>query len=171
MEQRLRSELQEDQDRLYTRLEQLERRVDALEQRWEVEAQDQLKSVETKAESLALALNSIRNEQTIERKSRLKREGRLLEQVEATAKEFEELWQHEREDRVAKLTELDHQITGHEERLLQKQREYEERIDEELAALQNELALEIQERKAGDDEIVSALNRHTEQMQRNLSML
>lgn len=171
MEQRLRAELQQDQAKLYDRLEELERRVDILEERWTADAQDQLKSIETKADGLALALNGIRKEQTIERKSRLKREGRLLEQVETVAKDFEERWNQERQERVERLAELEQQITGHEARLLQKQREYEDRIDEELSALQEELALEIQERKAGDDEIVAALNRHTEQVQRNLAIL
>lgn len=171
MEQRLRQQLQDDHAQLYDRLDQLEHRVQFLQEKWQTESGDQLKSIEAKAEGLAKALGGIRQGQAVERKARLRREGQLLEQVESVAKEFEERWNHERQDRINRIGELEQQITGHEARLMQKQQEYEDRIDEELAALQQELALEVQERQAGDDEIVAALNRHTEQMKRHLAIL
>jgi hypothetical protein len=171
MEQRLKQQLHEDNKSLLDRMDALEARVQALEQKWAKDSSDQIELVQNKAADLTKTLESIQAQQDAERKARLKREGHLLQQVEQHAKEFEERWSQERNDRMQRMSELANQILRNEARMAMEQKRYEEQLEEEMALLKKELAEEIEERQAQDEEIVAALNRYTSQLQQSLSIL
>jgi Mg2+ and Co2+ transporter CorA len=120
---------------------------------------------------LQKALKSILEQQDAERKARLKREGNLLQQVEEHAKEFEERWTQERNDRIQRIGEVEDKVIRHEARLAMEQKKFEEKVEAELNSLKEELAVEVEERQAQDEEIVAALNRYTQQLQHSLSIL
>jgi hypothetical protein len=171
MEDRVRGQLREENERLQRRLGALEERVQALEENWVIDSNNMIELVNNKAADLSKSISQIRDDQKMERKGRLKREGILLQQVEAHAKEAEERWTSEREDRVQRLKELEDQIIRNEARLALEQKRYEDRIEKEMTSLKDELEIEATERQTQDEEIVAALNRYTQQLQHSLSIL
>lgn len=171
VEERLRNQLQQDNDKLHQRLEALETRVQRLEERWEKESHQQVLAVQSRADDLNRALTALQEQQATERKARLKREGFLLQQVEDHARECEERWNEERKDRMARLAGLEEQVASQEGRIESQQREFEGRIEKEMAALTEELQLEVQERQLQDEEIVAAMNRYTQLLQQCLGRL
>mmetsp|Transcript_8262 Transcript_8262/g.9613 ORF Transcript_8262/g.9613 Transcript_8262/m.9613 type:complete len:382 (+) Transcript_8262:23-1168(+) len=171
MEERIRGQLQQENDKLQCRLGALEERVQMLEQNWTYDSNNQIELVQSKSTDLGKSISQIREDQDMECKARLKREGILLQQVEGKSNEFEDRWTSERNDRIQRLEELEDQIVCNEARLALEQKKYEERIETELATLKEELEIEAVERQAQDEEIVAALNRYTQQLQHSLSIL
>lgn len=171
MEQRIREQLKGENEMLQARLTALEERVSTLEENWVADANRQIEVVETRAGELSKSIAQIRDDQNMERKARLKREGILLRQVEEHAKDAEDSWKSERKDRTKRLKELEEQIIRNEARLALEQKRYEDRIEEELASLRDELMAETVEREHQDEIIVAALNRYTKQLQHSLSIL
>ena len=171
MEKRLRQQLEEEHKEVKERLDTLEERVRAIEEKFIKDSNDQMESVQNKAADLGKALQSIIENQEAERKARLKREGNLLQQVEQHAKEFEERWTQERNDRIQRIGEVEDKVIRHEARLAMEQKKFEEKVEAELNSLKEELAEEVEERQAQDEEIVAALNRYTQQLQHSLSIL
>jgi hypothetical protein len=171
MEERVRGQLREENKRLQTRLSALEERVQTLEESWVVDSNNQIDLVNCKASDLNKSVAQIRDDQNMERKARLKREGILLQQVEEHAKETEDRWTSEHNDRVRCLNDLEDQVIRNEARLALEHKRYEDRIEEELASLKEELVIESMERQAQDEDIVAALNRFTRQLQHSLSIL
>lgn len=171
MEERLKKQLEEDNIKLEHRLATLESRIGELEHRWTQEAHSQVESVQRKGEEFAKALEQLQQEQDVERKARLRREGSLLRQVENHAKEFEDRWTSERKDRINRVATLEASLLKKEEKRSQERAAFQQRVDEELSALKAEIDLEIQERQIQDEDIVSALNRYTQQLQQSLSIL
>lgn len=171
MEERVREQLKEENEMLQARLTALEERVRTLEENWVGDANRQMEVVENKAADLSKCIAQIRDDQNMERKARLKREGILLRQVEEHAKDAEDSWKAERKDRTKRLKELEDQIIRNEARLALEQKRYEDRIEEELASLRNEVEAEAVERETQDEIIVAALNRYTKQLQHSLSIL
>lgn len=171
MEDRVKEQLREENEKLQSRLGVLEERVRRLEENWAIDANRQIEIVNSKASELGKAISRIHDDQDMERKSRLKREGILLRQVEEHAKETEDRWNAERKDRIERLKELEDSILRNEARLALEQRRYEDRLDKELTLLKEELSVEIDERQAQDEQIVAALNRYTQQLQHSLSIL
>jgi tRNA U34 5-carboxymethylaminomethyl modifying GTPase MnmE/TrmE len=107
----------------------------------------------------------------MERKARLKREGSLLQQIESHANEFEDRWETERVDRLERIARLEEQVNRQEAQRTQEQESFQRKVQEGLEALRQELEDEVQEREKEDEEIVSALNRYTQQLQQSLSIL
>lgn len=171
MEQRIREQLKGENEMLQARLTALEERVSTLEENWVADANRQIEVVEARAGELSKSIAQIRDDQNMERKARLKREGILLRQVEEHAKDAEDSWKSERKDRTKRLKELEEQIIRNEARLALEQKRYEDRIEEELASLRDELMAETVEREHQDEIIVAALNRYTKQLQHSLSIL
>ena len=114
MEQRVRGQLQEENEKLQSRLGALEERVRTLEQNWTKESNKQIELVESKATDIGKLIALIQDDQDMERKARLKREGLLLQQVEEHSKEFEDRWTSERKDRIQRLETLEDQIVRNE---------------------------------------------------------
>jgi len=171
MEERVRSQLREENETLQRRLSALEERVTFLEQNWQKDADHQIRIVNQKSADLTKSISQIRDEQNMERKARLKREGILLQQVEGHARDAQESWRKERKDRIQKLEHLEKQIIRNEARLALEQKRYEDKIESELAALRQEVETEAMEREVQDETIVAALNRYTKQLQHSLSIL
>lgn len=171
MEERVRSQLQEENEKLQQRLTALEERVAFLEENWQKDADHQIRLVNQKSADLTKSIAQIRDEQNMERKARLKREGILLQQVEGHARDAQESWRKERKDRIQKLEHLEKQIVRNEARLALEQKRYEDKIESELAALRQEVETEAMEREVQDETIVAALNRYTKQLQHSLSIL
>mmetsp|Transcript_23375 Transcript_23375/g.51168 ORF Transcript_23375/g.51168 Transcript_23375/m.51168 type:complete len:175 (-) Transcript_23375:1597-2121(-) len=171
MEERVREQLREENERLQHRLDALEERVRRLDENWAIDAKQQIEMVDNKAHDLGKAVSRIQEDQDMERKSRLKREGVLLRQVEEHAKETDDRWKAERKDRVERLKELEGSILRNEARLALEQKRYEDRLETELTELKKELAIEIDERQTQDEQIVAAMNRYTQQLQQSLSIL
>ena len=171
LEERVRGQLREENERLQLRLGALEERVRLLEENWIVDSNNQIELVNSKAADLGKSIAQIRDDQNMERKARLKREGILLQQVEGYAKEADDRWTAEHNDRVQRLKELEDQIIRNEARLALEQKRHEDRIETELVALKEELENEVAERQNQDEEIVAALNRYTQQLQHSLSIL
>ena len=171
MEERVRGQLREENEKLQLRLGTLEERVRTLEQNWGIDSNNQIELVNSKAADIGKSMSQIREDQDMERKARLKRESILLQQVEAHSMETEDRWTSERNDRIQRLEELEDQIVQNEARLVLEQKRYEDRIEMELTSLKEELTFEAIERQAQDEEIVAALNRYTQQLQQSLSIL
>ena len=171
MEERVRLQLQEENETLQRRLSALEERVTFLEQNWQKDADHQIRLVNQKSADLTKSIAQIRDEQNMERKARLKREGILLQQVEGHARDAQESWRKERKNRIQKLEHLEKQIIRNEARLALEQKRYEDKIESELAALRQEVEKEAMEREVQDETIVAALNRYTKQLQHSLSIL
>jgi len=171
MEERVRGQLREENEKLQLRLGTLEERVRTLEQNWGIDSNNQIELVNSKAADIGKSMSQIREDQDMERKARLKRESILLQQVEAHSMETEDRWTSERNDRIQRLEELEDQIVQNEARLVLEQKRYEDRIEMELTSLKEELSFEAIERQAQDEEIVAALNRYTQQLQQSLSIL
>jgi hypothetical protein len=171
MEERLRKQLEDDNTTLQARISTVEDRLAELEERWSLDATKQMESIQQKADGFSKSLDQLQQEQEVERKARLRREGSLLQQVEHHAKEFEDRWNAERQDRLDQIAKLEFQLKEREEQREREQASFQQRVDEEIELLRTELDLEIQERQAQDEQIVSALNRYTQQLQESLSIL
>jgi hypothetical protein len=171
MEERLRKQLEDDNTTLQARISTVEDRLAELEERWSLDAAKQMESIQQKADGFSKSLDQLQQEQDVERKARLRREGSLLQQVEHHAKEFEDRWNAERQDRLDQIAKLEFQLKEREEQREREQASFQQRVDEEIELLRTELDLEIQERQAQDEQIVSALNRYTQQLQESLSIL
>ena len=171
MEERIKAQLRDENEQLQSRLGDLEERVRRLEESWTTEANHQIEVVNSKASDLNKAISRIQEDQDMERRARLKREGILLRQVEDHAKQTEDTWKTERKERIERLKELETSILRNEARLALEQKRYEDRIENELTLLKEELEVEIEERQNQDEQIVSALNRYTQQLQQSLAIL
>lgn len=171
MEARLRKQLEEDNAKLQTRISLVEDRLAELEERWSLDATKQMESIQQKSHDFTKYLDQLQHEQETERKARLRREGSLLQQVEHHAKEFEDRWNAERKDRLDQIAKLESQLREREEQREREQASFQRRVEEEIELLRTELDLEVQERQAQDEQIVSALNRYTQQLQESLSIL
>ena len=171
MEERLRSQMIDDNKRLEERIAQVEARLEELEYRWEREATHQLDVVSQKSQEFEKSLKKLQFDQDTERKARLRREGSLLQQVENHATEFEQRWNSEQKAREDRISLLEQNI---QQQLSKRQKEEESfhlRVQAELQLLKKDLKAESQERQAQDEEIVEALNRYTRHLQQSLSVL
>jgi uncharacterized protein YukE len=171
LEERLRQQLQEDNHKLQERLATLEARFDELEQHWEGTSSAQMETIHKTSTDFGNALEHLQQEQDTERKARLRREGTLLQQVENHAKEFEDRWNAERQDRLERVRQLEELMDGQESKRVKEQAEFQRRVSQELESLRQELEEEVEERQIQDEDIVSALNRYTQQLQQSLSIL
>jgi DNA repair exonuclease SbcCD ATPase subunit len=171
MEERLRTQLLEDSKRLNERLDKIETELTRVDERWQRESFQQMDDIHKKADTFQDALEELQQQQDTDRKARLGREGRLLQQVEEHAKEFEDRWNKERNDRLEQVAGLEQHLQSQESTRFQEQEDFQQRVEQELEALQLELKEEVTERQAQDEEIVGALNRYTQQLQQSLSIL
>lgn len=171
MEQRLRQQLEQDNEKLQSRVGALESRLKELEERWTHDSAQQMESITQKAQEFSKALEQFQQEHDMERKARLRREGGLLQQVEHHAKEFEDRWNAERQERLDQVAKLEKILMEKETQREREQTSFQRRIEEELGFLRSEIELEVEERQAQDEQIVAALNRYTQQLQNGVSIL
>lgn len=171
MEERLRKQLEEDNVKLQGRISSLEDRLTRLEEQWSFDANKQLESITQQAHEFSVTLEQLQQDQEEERKSRLRREGSLLQQVEHHAKEFQNRWNGERQERLDQIAKLEQKLKDREQEREREQAAFQQRVEEEIELLRTELDLEVHERQTQDEEIVAALNRYTQQLQESLSIL
>jgi chromosome segregation ATPase len=170
-EERQLNELKEQREIFEDRMGKLEERFNQLEERWKKESEQQKQQVNRKGEEFQAALDELRKEAETERKLRLVREGQFLQQIESHEKDYEELWNKERQERIESVGELVNQLESNEETRKDARKAVEVRLEHELAQLQRELQQETEERKKRDNEISTALDRYTYLFQQNLNIL
>jgi ElaB/YqjD/DUF883 family membrane-anchored ribosome-binding protein len=69
------------------------------------------------------------------------------------------------------VRQLEELMDGQESKRVKEQAEFQRRVSQELESLRQELEEEVEERQIQDEDIVSALNRYTQQLQQSLSIL
>ena len=142
-----------------------------IEERWTRDSKSQFDLIEKKSSQLRDAIERIQIEQDAERRARLKREGKLVEQIESHRREFEDRWNDERSERGDEISTLQAEVEKHESKRADEHADVQRRVESDLADLRREFSLEKKERQEQDDEIVAALNRYTQQLQKSLSIL
>lgn len=170
-EDRCMKEMKEQRVMVEDRLEKLELRFMELEQRFKAETEEQEQTIARKGEEFTAALDELRKEAETERKLRLAREGQLLQQIETHGKDYESLWDRERQERIESVGELVNQLESNEDARKQGRKAVEVRLEEELSQLQQELEQETMERQRRDDEIGAALDKYAFQFQQSLNIL
>jgi DNA repair exonuclease SbcCD ATPase subunit len=169
-EERCLKEIKDQRVLVEDRLEKLELRFNELEERWKRDSHQAEQQITKKGDEFMAALDELRKEAETERKLRLVREGQFLQQIEAHGKDYEDLWDRERQERIECVGELVNQLELNEEARKIGRKAVEYRLEQELAQLQQELELETSERQKNDSEIAAALDRYTIQFQQSLMM-
>mmetsp|Transcript_3076 Transcript_3076/g.4647 ORF Transcript_3076/g.4647 Transcript_3076/m.4647 type:complete len:121 (+) Transcript_3076:2-364(+) len=116
-------------------------------------------------------LSVFQNEFSEERRDRLTREGRIMKQLTDHAQDLTNKWEKEGMERERDTQQLKSQLEHHENNRATADHDFEALIVRELGALRGDLEKEKNERKVEDDEIVEALNRYTENLQKSLSVI
>lgn len=171
VEQRLALRLQDQTDAMNGRMKELEERLDALEATVENDAKTYKASIQKRGTELKLQLHELTRDLEQEKKSRLVREGRFLQQMESHAKDLDDRWRKEQEERIAEIGHLTTLLETQEQQRSSQQRAWQHQVTTELAALHKELAAEVKERQAEDEAVVAALHAYTQQLQHSLSIL
>lgn len=170
-EDRCRAELQEQRALVEDRLEKLELRMNALEDRWQRDCQQQKDTINKKGQEFETALEELRKEAETERKLREVREGQFFQQIEAKGKDYEDRWDKEREERIASVSDIVHQVETNEEERRLGRNALEIRLEEELDQLRRDFEEERIERMKADDGISDALDKYAVQFQQSLNIL
>lgn len=166
---RLQWQHREDVTRVHDRLQRLEERMAALEARWSDSAGALQDEIHHQSRHLKLQLQSIQQAAANEIQQKQIREQRLQQQMLEVAAVYEERWQQERQDRMAAVSVLlENMDSVHSSRNMEAVT-LEGRLQQELQQLQRDVETEMLERHASDEEIVSALNRYTKQLQDSLA--
>jgi len=171
MERRLTVMLEDKVNMFQSRLGLLEDKVKELNERLEEEKKSIPKDIEEKGRELKEMLLSFQHEFSEERRDRLTREGRIMKQLTDHAQDLTQKWDNESGERRRDTEELKSRLEHHENNRAQADDAFESLIASELKSLRSDLQQEGMERKVEDDEIVEALNRYTENLQKSLSML
>jgi len=171
MERRLTLILDDKVNLFQSRLGLMEDKVKELNERLEEEKKSMPKDIEEKGRALKEMLLSFQNEFSEERRDRLTREGRIMKQLTDHAQDLTQKWDNESGERLRDTEELKSRLEHHENNRAQADDAFESLIASELKSLRSDLQQEAMERKVEDDEIVEALNRYTENLQKSLSML
>jgi hypothetical protein len=129
------------------------------------------KDMELMGKELREMLNTFQKELAEERADRLKREGRILKQMDDHSSATfgainEEIRERERISHV-----LQTRIDDNERLRSQAEHDLQYMIQNEMSDLKEMIDREKQERELGDDEIIMALERYTQQLQSSLSVI
>jgi hypothetical protein len=138
------------------RLASVQQKVEELSARFEEEKDAVPKDMERRGNELREMLTTFQKELAEERTDRLNREGRILKQMD----EREQISQ-----------ELQKRIEDNERLRSQAERDLQYTIQNEMYDLKEMIDREKQERQLGDDEIIMALERYTQQLQSSLSVI
>mmetsp|Transcript_33859 Transcript_33859/g.71201 ORF Transcript_33859/g.71201 Transcript_33859/m.71201 type:complete len:132 (+) Transcript_33859:796-1191(+) len=127
--------------------------------------------IEARGMELKEILESFKKELAEERSDRLNREGRILKQMDDHSSEIFGAIEKETSAREQISQGLQTRIETNEQLREQSQQELESKIQNEMSELKSMIEREKQERAMGDDEIIMALNRYTQQLQSSLSVI
>jgi len=183
MEQRLNEMIDNRISSILDRIQRLESKVTELNVRLEEERTRIPADIERMGQEIQTALRSLQEDFVLERKDRLQRESRLIKQVSDHADYVHNRWNQERNEReisiqqVLKLVQEEHAqfptqndnssdiiVSSHSTSSLK-----DSYLD--LQNLWSEVERERQERKAEDEEIIQALYRYTEKLEKSLSIM
>jgi len=171
LEKRLVQQLRQEQEDMDERFNKLESRIAKLEDRFETDVVTIHHDVDAKAQEIEANLQELQSTADQERQNRLQREGRLLQQLDEISTIYENRWKSERQDRISSLQILKDRVDQQDSQMTHQVSSYESRLQQELALLQQELQQESTERQVQDEQIVAALNRYTQQLQKSLSIV
>lgn len=171
LEERLVARMETMNLKLTSEFAHVEERLSSLEESIGRDHEQHLEQVGVQAQSFRESLGQVQRDLDQEKKSRLIREGRLLQQVESHAKELEQLYKKEQEERIAAISKLTITLSSQTATLKDHQSKWEAQIQAELTGLQGDLEREINERQEEDEAIVGALHKYSKQLQLSLSIL
>ena len=154
--------------RMEERLVNVQQKLEELTNRFEEEKASVPQDMNARGKELKEMLDSFQKELSEERLDRLKREGRILKQMDDNSSAIYSAIEKETAEREQVSYDLLSRIEYNERS--QKQ-EMESKITTELHELRGMIDREQQERELGDDEIVQALDRYTQQLQSSLSVI
>ena len=169
MENRLKGMIDTRTDLIEKRLVELEEKVVELNLRINQEAEKIPRDIEERGRELGDLLSKLQDDIALERRDRLGREGRLMKQVDDHRKFIEELMTEEKEAREKACGEIRDEVAAIGSTKAREGETFEQMIQREMQELREAMALEVQERRIEDDEIVAALNRYTEHLQNTLA--
>lgn len=169
MEERLSRIIDDRATLLEERLSAVETKVQELNLRLTEERERIPKDIEKRGEELGRMLKLLQSDLATERRDRLSREGRIAKQVEDHRQFVEQLMEEERAERKQSSDEIRREVARINNSKEQEGETFEQMIVRELEELRMAMGQEVQERRVEDDEIVAALNRYTENLQRSLA--
>lgn len=157
--------------RVEERLASVQQKVEELVVRFEEEKDAVPRDIEARGEELKELLQTFQKELADERRNRINREGRILKQMEDHYSTIYDAIEKETLEREQISLELQTRIDENERKRSQYQRELQSKIHSEMSDLREMIDTEERERKIGDDEIILALNKYTQQLQNSLSVI
>jgi len=169
MEERLARIVDDRAALLEERLAAVETKVRELNVRLTEESERIPKDIERRGDELGRMLTSLQGDLAAERRDRLGREGRIAKQVEDHRQFIQQLMEEERAERKEASEELRREVARIHSTKEREGETFEQMIVRELEELRTAMGQEVQERRVEDDEIVAALNRYTEHLQRSLA--
>jgi len=169
MEERLSRIIDDRATLLEERLSAVETKVQELNLRLTEERERIPKDIEKRGEELGRMLKLLQSDLATERRDRLSREGRIAKQVEDHRQFVEQLMEEERAERKQSSDEIRREVARINNSKEREGETFEQMIVRELEELRMAMGQEVQERRVEDDEIVAALNRYTENLQRSLA--
>eukprot|EP00594_Rhizosolenia_setigera_P008110 CAMPEP_0178974152 /NCGR_PEP_ID=MMETSP0789-20121207/22258_1 /TAXON_ID=3005 /ORGANISM="Rhizosolenia setigera, Strain CCMP 1694" /LENGTH=256 /DNA_ID=CAMNT_0020662375 /DNA_START=36 /DNA_END=806 /DNA_ORIENTATION=+ len=171
LENQFTEKLEENTQNLTQKLSDLEDKLNLLNIRLEESTTKIPQDVEMRGKELRDSLERFKQDFFVEKQERLKREGRLMKQFHDYEESVEKRLIELKKERVDTVEELRTLLKKSEEERIKTQEKFENFLKEQLNLLTEQLETEIRERKEEDDDIVSALNRYTLNLQSSLSVL
>ena len=153
------------------RLASVQQKVEELSARFEEEKDAVPKDMELRGKELREMLNTFQKELAEERTDRLNREGRILKQMDEHSSAIFGAIEKEIGEREQISQELQKRIEDNERLRSQAEHDLQSSIQNEMSDLKEMIDREKQERQLGDDEIIMALERYTQQLQSSLSVI
>jgi len=177
MEQRLNEIMDSRISSIQDRVQRLESKVTELNVRLEEERTRIPADIERMGQEIQMALRSLQEDFVSERNERLQREGRLMKQVSDHADSVHNRWNQEKHERetsmqqVLKLVQEKQQFPLSEDTGNNSSSGSHTNSYLELQNLWSEVERERHERKVEDEEIIQALYRYTEKLEKSLSIM
>ena len=171
MERNFERILNERSLRMEERLVSVQQKVEELTNRFEVEKESVPKDMDIRGKELKEMLNTFQRELSEERTDRLSREGRILKQMEDNSSSIFGSIESETNEREQIVYGLQSRIEENERQRTQNEQELQSKLQNEMDELKGMIDREEKERQLGDEEIVNALERYTQQLQSSLSVI
>jgi len=171
MERNFERILNERSLRMEERLVSVQQKVEELTNRFEVEKESVPKDMDARGKELKDMLNTFQRELSEERTDRLNREGRILKQMEDNSSTIFGAIEKETNKREEIVYGLQSRIEENERQRTQNEQELQSKLQTEMDELKGMIDREEKERQLGDEEIVNALERYTQQLQSSLSVI
>lgn len=171
MERNFERILNERSLRMEERLVSVQQKVEELTNRFEVEKESVPKDMDERGKELKDMLNTFQRELSEERSDRLNREGRILKQMEDNSSTIFGAIENETNQREEIVYGLQSRIEENERQRTQNEQELQSKLQTEMDELKGMIDREEKERQLGDEEIVNALERYTQQLQSSLSVI